>query len=299
MDAVVLIAGPSSSGKTTFAANLCTALEGCVCVPHPPPASFCVDADVLLLPPVVAVVGTKTFMLSTDNYYKNKTQPDHPRDESGKPDFEDIQAIRLDILNRHLTQVEIILPPDHSIIVETHTHTHTHTYTHKQFLAGEAVSIPDFDFVNSCYNDHTPPRKMPADAVIVMEGLFCLNPLMTAAVPQVRHPPFFQPRCACAHSPACHSSAGPTLQGLPLTLSPTVSLPLSYVQSVRGGGLHIYISPLCQLNIDDEDYLSNQIVRIIRRIARDFLHRGRDACATLLKASFTPSPPSPSLLLTR
>ena len=60
----VLVAGPSSSGKTTFAHKLSIQLQ---------------------------VLGKKTIKISLDNYY---LPPDHaPKDEEGKPDLEALEAL--------------------------------------------------------------------------------------------------------------------------------------------------------------------------------------------------------------
>ncbi|MGD9569300.1 MAG: nucleoside kinase [Sedimentibacter sp.] len=70
---IVLIAGPSSSGKTTFAQRLSIQLR---------------------------VNGKKTFALSLDDYFvdRNKT----PKDENGDYDFETIDALDLDLFNEQL-----------------------------------------------------------------------------------------------------------------------------------------------------------------------------------------------------
>ena len=70
---LVLIAGPSSSGKTTFTKRLAVQLR---------------------------VDGARPISLSLDNYYRNRD--DTPRDEEGKFDFEAIEAIDLELLNQHL-----------------------------------------------------------------------------------------------------------------------------------------------------------------------------------------------------
>jgi uridine kinase len=61
---IVLIAGPSSSGKTTFASRLGVQLSVCGAIPH---------------------------VISLDNYYLNRDEC--PRDEFGNYDFETIDAI--------------------------------------------------------------------------------------------------------------------------------------------------------------------------------------------------------------
>ncbi len=70
---VVLIAGPSSSGKTTFAKRL----------------------QVQLLSN-----GIRPFALSLDNYFVDRDNT--PVDENGKYDFESLHALDLDLLNEHL-----------------------------------------------------------------------------------------------------------------------------------------------------------------------------------------------------
>ena len=67
---LVLIAGPSSSGKTTFSKRLSLQLM---------------------------VNGIRPVALSTDNFYVNRE--DTPRDKNGKHDFEAIEAIDLDLFN--------------------------------------------------------------------------------------------------------------------------------------------------------------------------------------------------------
>lgn len=73
----VLIAGPSSSGKTTFSKRLEIHLR---------------------------VNGLRAVRLEVDNYFKDR---DHtPRDASGKLDFEHIEAVDLEMFNAHLLAME-------------------------------------------------------------------------------------------------------------------------------------------------------------------------------------------------
>lgn len=69
----VMIAGPSSSGKTTFCNRLSIQLSAHGLVPHP---------------------------ISLDNYYLNRT--DTPKDENGEYDFECLEALDLKLLDRDL-----------------------------------------------------------------------------------------------------------------------------------------------------------------------------------------------------
>jgi len=73
---VVLIAGPSSSGKTTFAQRLLIQLR---------------------------VNGRKPVSISLDNYFIDKELT--PRDEDGDYDFEAIEALKLDLFNDHLSRL--------------------------------------------------------------------------------------------------------------------------------------------------------------------------------------------------
>lgn len=70
---IVLIAGPSSSGKTTFSKRLCTHLK---------------------------VNGLRPITLSLDNYFLDRAHT--PRDENGDYDFESIYALDLELFNEHL-----------------------------------------------------------------------------------------------------------------------------------------------------------------------------------------------------
>lgn len=73
---MVLIAGPSSSGKTTFAQRLGIQLR---------------------------LNGLKPVTISVDNYFVERQ--DNPRDENGEYDFECIEAIDLKLLNEHLVKL--------------------------------------------------------------------------------------------------------------------------------------------------------------------------------------------------
>ena len=82
---MVLIAGPSSSGKTTFAGKLGMSLR---------------------------VNGIKPVTLSVDNYFVERK--DNPKDEHGNYDFECIVALDLDLFNSQLVDLlngkEVALP---------------------------------------------------------------------------------------------------------------------------------------------------------------------------------------------
>lgn len=73
---IVFVAGPSSSGKTTFAKRLCEQLR---------------------------LLGYEPYKLSLDDYYNH---PDlAPRDEEGKPDLEALEALNLELIDRNMTDL--------------------------------------------------------------------------------------------------------------------------------------------------------------------------------------------------
>ena len=72
----ILVAGPSSSGKTTFAHKLSTQLQ---------------------------VLGKKTIMIGLDNYYLHPDKA--PKDEFGKPDLESLDALDVQLFQRDLNDL--------------------------------------------------------------------------------------------------------------------------------------------------------------------------------------------------
>lgn len=72
----VMIAGPSSSGKTTFSHRLCTQLRACGLKPHP---------------------------IATDNYFVNRDRT--PRDEKGEYDFECLGAMDVEQFNEDMARL--------------------------------------------------------------------------------------------------------------------------------------------------------------------------------------------------
>jgi uridine kinase len=124
---LITIAGPSSSGKTTFAQRLKIQLR---------------------------VNGLRPVTISLDDYFFERDKT--PLDESGKPDYESITALDLDLLGDHLSRL----------------------------IQSEAVDIPSFDF-------HTGKRRLAArrlqiaaDQPIIIEGIHGLNERLTASIPK-------------------------------------------------------------------------------------------------------------------
>lgn len=81
----ILIAGPSSSGKTTFSHRLSIQLRANGLVPHP---------------------------IAVDNYFVERDET--PRDETGAFDFECLEAVDVKLFNRQLTELlagkEVVIP---------------------------------------------------------------------------------------------------------------------------------------------------------------------------------------------
>ena len=118
---MILIAGPSSSGKTTFAQRLGIQLK---------------------------INGLRPVTISVDNYFVERK--DTPLNEKGEYDFESINAIDIDLFNKHLLAL----------------------------LNGEEVEMPEFDFQEGT------KIKLGKDDVLVIEGIHCLNDKLTERIPQ-------------------------------------------------------------------------------------------------------------------
>ena len=118
----VLIAGPSSSGKTSFANRLSIQLRTHGLKPHP---------------------------ISVDNYFVNRE--DTPRDENGEYDYECLEALDREAMNRDLTAL----------------------------LAGEEVEMPTFNFAKGKREYLGDKLKMGESDILVIEGIHCLNDELT------------------------------------------------------------------------------------------------------------------------
>lgn len=120
---VVLIAGPSSSGKTTFAHRLSTQLK---------------------------VNGLTPVPLALDDYFLDREQT--PTDEDGNYDFDTLEALDLNLLDKQL----------------------------EQLIKGETVETPIFDFVSGMRSPKTRTLKLGPSEILVIEGIHALNPALIA-----------------------------------------------------------------------------------------------------------------------
>lgn len=119
---MVLIAGPSSSGKTTFAGKLGMALR---------------------------VNGIKPVTISVDNYFVERK--DNPKDEFGNYDFECIEALDIDLFNKHMVDL----------------------------LDGKEIEIPTFNFTTGCKEYKGNKLSLKDDEILIIEGIHCLNDKLT------------------------------------------------------------------------------------------------------------------------
>ena len=122
---MVMISGPSSSGKTTSCRRLSVQL---------------------------GVLGFHPIQISVDNYFVDRELT--PKDENGNYDFEHINAIDLDLLNQHLLDL----------------------------TSGKEIEIPTFDFKEGKKLWKGEKLKMSPKSILVIEGIHCLNPLLTQSV---------------------------------------------------------------------------------------------------------------------
>lgn len=123
---VIAIAGPSSSGKTTFSHRLRIELMS---------------------------MGINPVKISIDDYYLNRDQaPKHP---DGTPDLEHIEALDLELFNKHLLAL----------------------------IQGEEVQMPKFDFQ---LGKRVPGEKIRIDekSPIIIEGIHALNQRLTSSIPK-------------------------------------------------------------------------------------------------------------------
>ena len=122
---MALISGPSSSGKTTFSKRLGVQLR---------------------------VLGLDPVIIALDDYFVDRDKT--PLDESGKPDYEALEAIDLATLNDHL----------------------------RQLTEGRSVEIPRYDFISGRRQWHEKPLQLSERSILIMEGIHALNPNLTPGI---------------------------------------------------------------------------------------------------------------------
>ena len=118
----VLLAGPSSSGKTTTTKKIAQHLQS---------------------------RGYEVLVVSVDNYYKD--HKDIKKDKNGNFNVESLEALDIKLLNKHI----------------------------KELIDGKKVSLPSYNFATGEKEYKNEPIKLGTDAIILMEGLHCINDAMT------------------------------------------------------------------------------------------------------------------------
>ena len=127
---VVLLAGPSSSGKTTTASRVRKAL---------------------------AERGVYAHMISLDDYYRSKSEPDFPRTPNGEYDLEAPEGLDTALLGRHLEALD----------------------------QNEEILVPHFDFkLQAQVPEKFRPLRLHDNEVVIFEGIHGLNPMLTGKNPE-------------------------------------------------------------------------------------------------------------------
>lgn len=119
---IVLIAGPSSSGKTTTAKRLCEA---------------------------ITERKGEPLYLGTDDYFVERDQT--PVGPDGKPDFEGLGALDLELFNSQMGNL----------------------------IHGQEVDIPEFDFINGTKVFGKRVTRLKKGQILVIEGIHSLNDVLT------------------------------------------------------------------------------------------------------------------------
>lgn len=122
---MVLISGPSSSGKTTTCKRLSVQL---------------------------GVLGYHPVQISVDDFFVEREET--PKDKDGNYDFEALEAIDLPLFNKTLSEL----------------------------IDGKRVELPTFNFALGKKEWKGKSIQLDENSIMVIEGIHCLNPKLTAQV---------------------------------------------------------------------------------------------------------------------
>ncbi len=122
---VVLIAGPSSSGKTTTSKKLESYIKS---------------------------KGINTISVSIDDYFFDRDKT--PLDKNGEPDFESLNAIDVELFNKHLLKL----------------------------INGEDVQMPTYNFATGKREYRKSAIRLRDRDIIIIEGLHALNDNLTLSI---------------------------------------------------------------------------------------------------------------------
>ena len=121
----ILLSGPSSSGKTTTAKKLSIYLQA---------------------------RGFNTHAISTDDYFLERK--DTPKDENGNYDFECLEALDMDLFNKHMSKL----------------------------LDGERVLLPEFNFITGKKEYKKNYLQLKENDIVIIEGLHAINDILTMSI---------------------------------------------------------------------------------------------------------------------
>ena len=124
---IVMMSGPSSSGKTSSSLRI---------------AQQC------------RVLGLSPKVIELDNYFVDRTLT--PRDENGNYDFEALECMDIDFLNKQLNDL----------------------------LEGKEVELPRFNFLKGHRVFEGKTLKLEQGDLLFMEGIHALNPQLTPSIEQ-------------------------------------------------------------------------------------------------------------------
>ncbi len=134
---IVLISGPSSSGKTT---------------------------TTIKIGQILKQMGISLVALNVDNYFFDLEK--HPKDEFGDYDFETPQALDLDLINQHLSEL----------------------------IKGKEVNIPFYDFKEGKRQNKQTKMQIGKDDIILIDSLHGLYPPMTEDIaPEKKFKVYLEP----------------------------------------------------------------------------------------------------------
>ncbi len=122
---IVLLAGPSSSGKTTTTTKLCMYLRS---------------------------LGLNPKMISMDDYFVDRNQT--PKNGLGEPDYECLEAIDNDLLNKQM----------------------------EQLLSGEKIKAPIYNFLDG-KKEFKKELVLEKNDILLIEGIHALNPKVLSNIP--------------------------------------------------------------------------------------------------------------------
>ncbi len=94
----------------------------------------------------------ETYVVSLDDFYKNRC--DIPGFSEGKPDFETVYALDIDLISETL----------------------------KSLMSGRKTKLPVFDFTTGSRKDTSREITLGKDDAVIVEGLHALNPVVTSGI---------------------------------------------------------------------------------------------------------------------